>query len=64
MIIEKQHLYKADEAADFLKLSKFTVFRMAKSGEIPAVKIGGRNIRFRGEDLLKIGGFQEIKEIA
>lgn len=59
MIIEKQHLYKADEAAEFLRLSRFTVFRLAKTGEIPSVKLGGRNIRFKGDDLLKIAGFQE-----
>lgn len=59
MIIEKQHLYKADEAAEFLRLSRFTVFRLAKTGDIPSVKLGGRNIRFKGDDLLKIAGFQE-----
>lgn len=59
MIIQKQHLYKAEEAAEFLRLSRFTIFRLAKSGQIPTVKLGGRNIRFRGDDLLKIAGFQE-----
>ncbi len=64
MIIEKQQLYKADEAAEFLRLSRFTIFRLAKSGQIPTVKLGGRNIRFKGDDLLKIAGFQENKEAA
>ena len=64
MIIEKKHLYKTDEAAEFLRLSRFTVFRLAKTGEIPSVKLGGRNIRFKGDDLLKIAGFQENKEAA
>lgn len=63
MIIEKTHLYKTDEAAEFLRLHRITVFRLAKSGQIPTVKLGGRNIRFRGDDLLKIAGFQESKEI-
>ena len=63
MIIEKNHLYKTDEAAEFLRLHRITVFRLAKSGQIPTVKLGGRNIRFRGDDLLKIAGFQESKEI-
>ena len=63
MIIEKNHLYKTDEAAEFLRLHRITVFRLAKSGQIPTVKLGGRNIRFRGDDLLKIAGFQENKEI-
>lgn len=62
MIIEKNHLYKTDEAAEFLRLSRFTVFRLAKTGEIPSVKLGGRVIRFKGDDLLKIAGFQENTE--
>ncbi|MDE0225824.1 MAG: helix-turn-helix domain-containing protein [Gammaproteobacteria bacterium] len=41
----------ADEAAELLKLSKKTVLRHARRGELPATKVG-RVWRFRRSELL------------
>ena len=38
------------EVADYLRLSKDTVYRMAQSGRIPASKVGTQ-WRFRHEDV-------------
>lgn len=35
-------LYRAEEAADVMSLSRTAVFGLIKSGELVAVKIGGR----------------------
>jgi excisionase family DNA binding protein len=35
-------LYRAEEAADVMSLSRTAVFGLIKSGDLPAVKIGGR----------------------
>ncbi|WP_199051914.1 helix-turn-helix domain-containing protein [Aquitalea sp. ASV15] len=39
-----------DEVAEYLKVSKRTVYRLAQSGELPAFKLGGI-WRFRRSDL-------------
>jgi excisionase family DNA binding protein len=31
----------ADEVAEYLKLSKITVYKLAKNGSIPAFRVGG-----------------------
>ena len=40
----------AGEAARILRLSKDRVYRLAKAGEIPSVRVG-RSVRFRESDL-------------
>jgi len=42
----------AEEAASLLKVSVKTVLRLARSGDIPAAKVG-RSWRFRRSQLLK-----------
>lgn len=38
----------AQEVADYLRLDKATIYRLAQAGEIPAVKVG-RTWRFKKE---------------
>lgn len=35
-------LYRAEEAADLLSISRTAVFNLISSGDLPAIKIGGR----------------------
>lgn len=35
-------LYRAEEAADLLSISRTAVFGLISSGDLPAIKIGGR----------------------
>ena len=57
--VEKQHsgprpgdeVLTPDEAAELLKVSKKTVLRQARLGELPATKVG-RAWRFRRSELL------------
>jgi excisionase family DNA binding protein len=43
-------LLTLDEVADFLKVSKDTVYRLAQVGDMPAMKIGGQ-WRFAGDEI-------------
>lgn len=43
-------LLTAAEVADNLRVSTMTVYRLIRSGELPAVRVG-RNYRVRAEDL-------------
>lgn len=45
-----KELYKPEEVAAFLKVSKFTVYELIKRGELPASKVG-RGLRVTSEDL-------------
>lgn len=40
------------EIADHLRVSKMTVYRMIKEGELPAVTINSRTIRVRRQEFL------------
>lgn len=42
--------FTAEEAADYLRISRAGVFRLAKEGKVPRVKIGDRTV-FRRVDL-------------
>jgi excisionase family DNA binding protein len=44
------HLLTASEVADLLRVSSMTVYRLIRSGELPAVRVG-RSYRVRREDL-------------
>lgn len=43
-------LLTAAEVADNLRVSTMTVYRLIRSGELPAVRVG-RNYRVRAQDL-------------
>lgn len=45
-----EKLMTLEEVAEYLRLSKGTVYRMANSGKIPASKVGNQ-WRFRKEDV-------------
>jgi len=45
-----QTLLTIDEVADFLRLSKDTVYRMVQSGKMPAAKVGTQ-WRFRRDEV-------------
>ena len=40
----------ANEVADLLRVSRMTVYRLIKTGEMPALRVG-RNYRLREEDV-------------
>lgn len=44
------HLLTAAEVADELRVSTMTIYRLIRSGELPAVRVG-RNYRVRSSDL-------------
>ena len=43
-------LLTVNEVADLLRVSRMTVYRMIKTGEMPAVRVG-RSYRLREEDV-------------
>ncbi len=43
-------MMKASEVASYTKLSKSTIYRLAKSGELPSYRIG-KSIRFKIEEV-------------
>ena len=45
-----EKLMTLEEVADYLRLSKDTVYRMANTGKLPASKVGSQ-WRFRKEDV-------------
>ena len=47
----KDELLTVEEAADWLAISKPTLWRMIRRGEIPVVKIGKRTIRIKLSDI-------------
>lgn len=49
--MDREELLTAEEAADWLTISKATIWRMVRRGEIPVVRISGRTIRIKLTDL-------------
>ena len=49
--MKKDELLSVEEAADWLAISKPTLWRMIRRGEIPVVKIAQRTIRIKLTDL-------------
>lgn len=43
--------FDVDEALDFLRISRATLYRLIKRGDVKAFKLGGQ-LRFRRADLL------------
>ena len=48
--MEQGRLWTADEVASHLRLARSTVYGLARSGELPSVRVAGR-VRFRQADL-------------
>jgi excisionase family DNA binding protein len=46
-----QRLLTAVEVADLLAVPKTRVWSMSRRGEIPTVRIGAREVRYRAEDI-------------
>jgi len=49
--MKKDELLTVEEAADWLAISKPTLWRMIRRGEIPVVKIAQRTIRIKFTDV-------------
>jgi len=49
--MEKDELLTVDEAAEWLTISKPTLWRIIRRGEIPIVKIAQRTIRIKLTDI-------------
>jgi excisionase family DNA binding protein len=43
-LVTDRRLWTIDEAADELRLSTRTVYRLMQAGSLPAVRIGGRTL--------------------
>jgi excisionase family DNA binding protein len=55
MAQNQQHMSRAkyftvNEVADVIRISGMTVYRLIKSGELPAIRVG-KSVRVREEDL-------------
>ncbi|MDB4315799.1 helix-turn-helix domain-containing protein [Cyclobacteriaceae bacterium] len=50
----QEEIFKTSEAAEFLKISKPTLYKLINSNSIPFIKIGDQK-RFRKSDLLNLG---------
>ena len=48
--METERYLRADEAAAYLRVCRDTVYRLARAGQIPAVRVGGQ-WRFHKRDL-------------
>jgi len=54
MVVVKEW-FTIEEAAEYLKVSKRTIYKLTKEGRLPAFRIGKeRHRRFRKEDLDKV----------
>ncbi|MFC2067903.1 helix-turn-helix transcriptional regulator [Chloroflexota bacterium] len=47
-------LLTRDEVAKLLKVKPITVYRLTKQGKLPAVKLGGRFVRYQKHDVLSL----------
>ena len=50
----QEEIFKTNEAAEFLKISKPTLYKLINGNSIPFIKIGDQK-RFRKSDLLNLG---------
>ena len=48
--IDQDRLWTVAEVADHMRVSNMTVYRLIKSGELPAIRVG-KNYRIRGKEL-------------
>lgn len=49
--LDDDRLWTVAEVADHMRVSNMTVYRLIKSGELPALRVG-KNYRIRGGDLV------------
>jgi len=49
--MDSEKLLTVDEVAEILRVSPSTVYRRIQAGELPAVKLGHRQVRIKREDL-------------
>ena len=49
--MDSEKLLTVDEVAEILRVSPSTVYRRIQAGELPAVKLGHRQVRIKQEDL-------------
>ena len=47
---DRPQLWTVGEVAEHMRVSTMTVYRLIKSGELPAIRVG-KNYRIRGDDL-------------
>jgi excisionase family DNA binding protein len=62
----KDSMLTAGEVAERLSISTYSVYALARSGELPAVRIGPRRLRFdsaRLEELIAGGRVNEHAEV-
>ena len=50
----QEEIFKTSEAAEFLKISKPTLYKLINGNSIPFIKIGDQK-RFRKSDFLNLG---------
>ena len=48
--IDEDRLWTVAEAADHMRVSNMTVYRLIRGGQLPAIRVG-KNYRIRGADL-------------
>jgi len=53
MVIEQNAVYTVKEAADLLKMSEASIWRLVRSGELESVKLGKLR-RIKGQALLSL----------
>ncbi len=49
-----KEVYRPDEVALLLEVTRQTVYNWIERGDLRAVKIGGRALRIRRDDILKL----------
>ena len=50
---DSSQIMTVEEVAEFLKLSKITVYKLVKKGQVPGFRVGN-SWRFRKEDIVDI----------
>lgn len=50
---ELEHLLTADEVAEWLVCDRQRVYRMARDGQLPSVRVGSNTVRFRRRDIVR-----------
>jgi excisionase family DNA binding protein len=53
-VVSKKELLRPDEAAELLNVSRWTIYRWVKQGEIKATKIGRGSLRIFRNSLEKV----------
>jgi excisionase family DNA binding protein len=53
VIKEIMPILTAAQLAELLQVSRWSVYEMAKAGEIPALRIGSSGVRFRADQVLE-----------